>query len=729
MLQRLYRRVGPYFKKVILSYGIVVGLPVLALCMLVYQTGVNHVTQEIYAGQQALCAQIAQYVAQRLDDGKLLITRMEADEDIRSFFADPEGAVLRLQDYLQCSTLFSDLLLYDQQGVYYSARDRGPADMAARFPFSPREQAYLNAYTTDKKPRLAYFPQANAIMYIAPCTDLKVTLIGVFSQNAVENLCDVSSSSAMRYGAVMLVDTQQQRAFVQDWGGILTENEENISFTESINGYGWQMMLMIPASYVNARTQIVNLALWVMLILVMSFLMIVTVSSYHYRPIRDLSALTGQSPEYDDFASNELVSISAALKAGRQLTNEAMHQKNILRENLILRLINGICVQEEEIRATLGSLDMLTGASGCMVIVMRYPHPEENISHEALMNYIDVRYSRKDMAYAVETETDDMRLVVTLLKLPAVTRDATPERVIADLQLFIRHRMNTLFFFGMGTPHHLERISTSYMEAVTAVFHCNENNHMVHYENLLSSRLLEFQYNPEFQKKLQLLRHSLRAANETVVWQLLDELEHEYQSSPTWRYSAFRLTEAILQMVMDKENDRYRQADSFPELSRKLNLALATNVLDEHRALMRVILQQMLEIGKGYNARRETAVRDQLTQWMQAHICDPSLSLTMLTEAFGFSVPYWSRLFTEQLGIGFNDWVWQSRLSIAKEKLLHTDLPIRQIVQEIGYTDVSSFSRRFKTEEGIPPSQFRTAVCTTPDIPKLSTNGDGRRIM
>lgn len=714
MLQRLFRRVGPYFKKIILSYGIVTGLPVLALCILVYQTGVNHVTQEIYAGQQTLCAQIAQHTVHRLDEGKMLIGRMEADEDIRNLFADPECAILRLRDYLQCSTLFSDLLLYDQHGVYYSAYDQGPANMAVRFPFSPREQAYMNAYTTDKKPRLAYFPQANAIMYIAPCTDLEATLIGVFSWNAVELMCDVNGSSAMRYGAVMLTDAQQQRVFVQDWGGILTENTRNIVFSEPINGYGWQITLMIPGSYVNARTQIVNLALWVILILIVSFLMIFAVSNYHYHPIRDLSALTDQNPEHEDFASNELVSISMALKAGRQLTNEAMHQKNILRENLILRLINGVCVQEEEIRATLGSLDMFTDASGCMVIVMRYPRPKEISNHEALMNYIDVRYSRKDLAYAVETEIDDMCLVVTLLKLPAVTRDAIPERVLADLQLFIRHRMNAQFFFGLGTPHQLERISTSYMEAVTAVFLCNEDNSVVYYKNLLSSRLLENQYNPEFQKKLYLLCHSLRAANETVVWQLLDELEHEYHNSPTWRYFAFRLTEAILQVVMDKENDRYRQDDSFPELSRKLNLALATNVLEEHRALMHVTVQQMLEIGKGYNARRETAMRDRLTQWMQAHICDPGLSLTMLTEDFGFSVSYWSRLFTEQLGIGFNDWVWQSRLSLAKEKLLRTDLPIRQIVQEIGYTDVSSFSRRFKTEEGIPPSQFRTTVRTIP---------------
>lgn len=180
MLQRLFRRVGPYFKKIILSYGIVTGLPVLALCILVYQTGVNHVTQEIYAGQQTLCAQIAQHTVHRLDEGKMLIGRMEADEDIRNLFADPECAILRLRDYLQCSTLFSDLLLYDQHGVYYSAYDQGPANMAVRFPFSPREQAYMNAYTTDKKPRLAYFPQANAIMYIAPCTDLEATLIGVF---------------------------------------------------------------------------------------------------------------------------------------------------------------------------------------------------------------------------------------------------------------------------------------------------------------------------------------------------------------------------------------------------------------------------------------------------------------------------------------------------------------------------------------------------------------------
>ena len=94
---------------------------------------------------------------------------------------------------------------------------------------------------------------------------------------------------------------------------------------------------------------------------------------------------------------------------------------------------------------------------------------------------------------------------------------------------------------------------------------------------------------------------------------------------------------------------------------------------------------------------------------MNAHICDPNLSLEMLTAAFGFSPSYWSRLFTEQIGVSFSDWVWQSRLVMVKDRLLHSDMTIRQIIQDVGYADVSSFSRRFKAEEGMPPGQFRAA--------------------
>ena len=345
-------------------------------------------------------------------------------------------------------------------------------------------------------------------------------------------------------------------------------------------------------------------------------------------------------------------------------------------------------------------------------------HPDaqaESVSHEALINYIDVRYSRQDLAYAVETETDNMRLVVMLLKITGTAASLPADRMIRDLRLFIRHRMKTEFYFGVGSPHDLERVSVSYVEAVTALYQCpgvDGNTTVLYYQSLADSRVLESRYNPEFQKKLQLYHSSLRAANDAAAWQMLDDLERDCMDTATWRYSTARMTDTVLQIVMSREGEQLRQDPGFPELSRQLNLALSANTGEEHRQLMQSITQLCLEIMHRQTEQRENKNRGRLLQWMTAHICDPNLSLEMLTATFGFSPSYWSRLFTEQIGVSFNDWVWQSRLVLVKDRLLHSDETIRQIIQDVGYGDVSSFSRRFKAEEGITPGQFRIAART-----------------
>ena len=47
------------------------------------------------------------------------------------------------------------------------------------------------------------------------------------------------------------------------------------------------------------------------------------------------------------------------------------------------------------------------------------------------------------------------------------------------------------------------------------------------------------------------------------------------------------------------------------------------------------------------------------------------------------------------------------RMEQAKRLLQSTQLTIREIVKEVGYTDVSNFMRKFKKNEGITPTQYR----------------------
>jgi len=51
----------------------------------------------------------------------------------------------------------------------------------------------------------------------------------------------------------------------------------------------------------------------------------------------------------------------------------------------------------------------------------------------------------------------------------------------------------------------------------------------------------------------------------------------------------------------------------------------------------------------------------------------------------------------------------QNRIMLEVRRLLkYTDMPISEIGYEVGFNDIQSFSRFFKKNEGIPPSEFRS---------------------
>ena len=58
-------------------------------------------------------------------------------------------------------------------------------------------------------------------------------------------------------------------------------------------------------------------------------------------------------------------------------------------------------------------------------------------------------------------------------------------------------------------------------------------------------------------------------------------------------------------------------------------------------------------------------------------------------------------------GVSAGEFIRSHAVLSAKRMLVHTDLDINQIAEELGYDDTSYFSRMFKKETGLTPSEFR----------------------
>ncbi len=85
-----------------------------------------------------------------------------------------------------------------------------------------------------------------------------------------------------------------------------------------------------------------------------------------------------------------------------------------------------------------------------------------------------------------------------------------------------------------------------------------------------------------------------------------------------------------------------------------------------------------------------------------------NISLESVAESIALSPPYFSRLFSSQVGKTFIDYLTDLRLAKACQLLREGRMSIKEVSSAIGYADPNYFSRIFKKIIGQTPSEYRS---------------------
>ena len=96
----------------------------------------------------------------------------------------------------------------------------------------------------------------------------------------------------------------------------------------------------------------------------------------------------------------------------------------------------------------------------------------------------------------------------------------------------------------------------------------------------------------------------------------------------------------------------------------------------------------------------------QALSYIDAHYAEPELTVREIAQAVGVSADYLSRQFHKALGIPAQEYLKRYRFARAMA-LLQTDMPVGQAAKEVGFSSLCHFSREFKKEMGVTPSQYR----------------------
>ena len=85
------------------------------------------------------------------------------------------------------------------------------------------------------------------------------------------------------------------------------------------------------------------------------------------------------------------------------------------------------------------------------------------------------------------------------------------------------------------------------------------------------------------------------------------------------------------------------------------------------------------------------------------------LSLDDISRYFNISSYYFSKLFKQETGENYVEYLNKVRIGNAKKMLSESDVSIKEICYSVGFSDPNYFSRAFKKYEGVTPSEFKDA--------------------
>lgn len=83
------------------------------------------------------------------------------------------------------------------------------------------------------------------------------------------------------------------------------------------------------------------------------------------------------------------------------------------------------------------------------------------------------------------------------------------------------------------------------------------------------------------------------------------------------------------------------------------------------------------------------------------------MSISSLASIAGFSPSYFARYFKKHMGVTVGQYVDHVQMYNAKQLLIHTQLPVKEITCRLGFSDHSAFSKKFKKHFGFSPAKAK----------------------
>ncbi|WP_042202997.1 helix-turn-helix domain-containing protein [Paenibacillus camerounensis] len=187
----------------------------------------------------------------------------------------------------------------------------------------------------------------------------------------------------------------------------------------------------------------------------------------------------------------------------------------------------------------------------------------------------------------------------------------------------------------------------------------------------------------------------------TLMMNTLASEEYDHQE---YQMSLVRLLMALIRLLQDSGISHHQlKPDGDPLFEELLGMH---NPRDIEEWFKDTLVQPAIGLLEERQRNQFTSISEEVKQLI-AEAFDTDLTLEKCSARLNYHPQYISRVFRQETGISFTDYLAQYRLTVAKKWLKETDLTITEIAMKLKYNNPANFIRYFRKMEGITPGQYR----------------------
>lgn len=260
--------------------------------------------------------------------------------------------------------------------------------------------------------------------------------------------------------------------------------------------------------------------------------------------------------------------------------------------------------------------------------------------------------------------------------------------------------LGELFCYAGRIYPDLTGIATSYLEASAAAAEYKETDgtNLILFEQMMHEDQ-NSQY-PVLEQALYI--QCLKQANREAALKALDEMVNVISE-----IKSFLITQCLCYDIINVIIKTVGQLKGFELKNAEIKELCVFENLEEFRTKGREITVKICDQYAEYKQASGRELKASMLNYVNLHFTDLTMCLADVAEQFELTSNYVSRFFKQETGCSFIQYITMLRMDRAKELLITTEIPIKEIVMQIGYVDVANFVRKFKSCEGLTPGQFR----------------------